>query len=302
MATPRKKRRSTASTTRRASLSGTPTPAASRRRPMRPVGLAVIAATILGGGYLIKKGIDKVVGSGGSDDSLKLPASTSTSTVTKAKVTVPKISTNAGSFPLKHGQKGELIRTLQTAILAKAGPAATEIRNSGGADGVFGDGMARALAALGEYSVRSVDQTAFNRILGLSATQSAGVPALAPPAGSPAAVLSVRPLSLVNAADPNGKNIGLPEVVTLRNQLIQAVERYDPTAAAYAVAAARNVAGYKALNYNSMGIRWPKEGIDVRQTIATKLGKMFPGNMQVRTALLSIGLTLDAAGIWRADF
>jgi peptidoglycan hydrolase-like protein with peptidoglycan-binding domain len=298
MATPRKA--STSRRKRRAPAAQRPKGLAggvTAKRPMKPVALGLVAVTLIGGGYLIKRAVDKAVG--GETDFL-LPSSPSSSSRSTKKKAAPKYPVNTGTFPLKFGQKGELIRTLQNALLNKGGGAAAEIRNSGGADAIFGEGVARALAAVGEYSSRSVDQAAFNRLLtGKSAAQ---LPVTATPAGSPAALMQTQPLSLANVPDDLGRNMSLPDVVALRKQLVAAVERFDPQASAVAVAAMRNVAGYKAVNYNSMGIRWPRAGVDVRQTIATKLGQTFAGNPMIRTALLSIGLKLDAAGIWRADF
>ncbi|PTB97999.1 hypothetical protein C9994_00130 [Marivirga lumbricoides] len=82
---------------------------------------------------------------------------------------VPRLS--SGSFPLKSGSRGTLVKQLQQALLNIGGEAAqyirsTSVRPDGTPDGVFGSGTEKALRAAGYNS--SVSESTFAQITGSS--------------------------------------------------------------------------------------------------------------------------------------
>ncbi|MGK7390284.1 MAG: peptidoglycan-binding domain-containing protein [Candidatus Cyclobacteriaceae bacterium M2_1C_046] len=84
---------------------------------------------------------------------------------------VPR-NTASGTFPLRSGSRGELVKQLQQGLLNLRGQAAsyirsTSIRPDGTPDGVFGSGTEKALRAAG-YST-SVSESTFSKITGSSA-------------------------------------------------------------------------------------------------------------------------------------
>ncbi|BDD08546.1 hypothetical protein FUAX_09780 [Fulvitalea axinellae] len=63
----------------------------------------------------------------------------------------------AGIWPLRKGHRGETVKRLQLALLEKGGEPARTIRMSGGADGVFGNGLAKALKSAGHSETVSFE-------------------------------------------------------------------------------------------------------------------------------------------------
>ncbi|MEM1134238.1 MAG: hypothetical protein AAGI07_00255 [Bacteroidota bacterium] len=91
----------------------------------------------------------------------------------------PKRASNTGtnqSFPLQPGSRGANVRLLQSALLKVGGRAAEFIKNTGGADGIYGNGTRSALLAAGYpttiskalfqqiISVQSKTENAFSKI------------------------------------------------------------------------------------------------------------------------------------------
>ncbi|MEN7547825.1 hypothetical protein AAG747_07890 [Rapidithrix thailandica] len=84
------------------------------------------------------------------------------STRKRSSPKVPGAPVSKG-FPLRQGSTGPLVRQLQAALLQQGGSAAALLRASGGADGTFGRGTAKALVRAGYPTV--VDRSTFERLI-----------------------------------------------------------------------------------------------------------------------------------------
>ena len=148
------------------------------KKKMIAVSLAAVTAGIVGyfGWQYLKRhktknastnaDIDAVLRQ--SNNLLQLPVSTqpvfvdttnSTKTTPAYSISTPKSDSNSDGFPLQKGSKGDLVKQLQTALIARYGKS---ILPRYGADGDYGSETINALKKLGFPS--SVNQSTFNVI------------------------------------------------------------------------------------------------------------------------------------------
>ncbi len=83
-------------------------------------------------------------------------------------ISTTSATTSTPGFPLKMGSKGDLVKALQKALLAKGGSVAAHIKLSGGADGNWGPGTQRAVQSAGLPVV--ITEAQWKKIVGSNTT------------------------------------------------------------------------------------------------------------------------------------
>ena len=241
-----------------------------------PNGLKLLGVLALlgAGGYATARAISSTSPQGPPADSTGGP-----------RLPSPVPTTPGTKFPLVMGMKGNaLVKQLQQAILSKGGPGALEIQNSGGADGSFGPGTSRALAAMGQQQTTTVTEATFNQIVYGQATSST-VPGLPAPSSTPP------PRSI----QPN--QVTVTNVNKLQSDLKMAVHTLDPAGVLKVLHQLKTPADYNAVNDNGDGLHF-YDSLLTNQTIVTKVLSMWPGDPRFEAAFSMMGL-VKQGGKWQ---
>ncbi len=114
---------------------------------MKTKGKIIVGAAALGTGVLIYKVVSKQKGKSTIDP-----------------IEIEDISTKGDSFPLSQGSRGENVKMLQNVLLSKGGTIAKYIRDTGGADGIWGPGTNKAVS-LARWPL-SIDEATFKSLTG----------------------------------------------------------------------------------------------------------------------------------------
>lgn len=132
----------------------------------------------------------------------------STNSATQAPVAPPPTS-SVPLWPLRRGSRGQQVRTLQNALLARGGEVAKIIQSTGGADGIFGSGTEKALTTAGFPA--TVSQVTYNILMtGTGATGNPAPPAsTAAPTGTHLFADSWSGTSVYVGPGNRGKNISI---------------------------------------------------------------------------------------------
>ncbi|GAA5036641.1 hypothetical protein GCM10011506_30030 [Marivirga lumbricoides] len=174
---------------------------------------------------------------------------------------------SSGSFPLKSGSKGTLVKQLQQALLNIGGETAQHIRSTSvrpdeTPDGVFGSGTEKALRAAGYNSV--VSESTFAQIIGSSKSNGA----------------------------LNGK--------TIADQLIKAANEQNLFAALAALKQMQNTNDYQSVKSHFATAR--VGGVRVTSPVNALLSVAFKNNeaakVKIRAEFSRMGLKQSANGTW----
>lgn len=183
------------------------TTTASRARSLKAV--AIVGGGLLGTFLAVKAmGKPRPSVSSSSDAAAPVPAPAGTSAL------------------LKRGQSSAQVRLVQQALLKLGGEPARLLQAAGGADGSYGPGMERALAAAGFKQPGQLSQAGYKALLQkaagtVTATKAAAAKALAPPLSVAPPVAAPTPARAPAPRKPanNLPAVGLPLPVATATQL-----------------------------------------------------------------------------------
>ena len=183
------------------------------------------------------------------------------------------VQNNSGSFPLRKGSRGEVVKLLQNALLAIGGQAAmhiqtTSIKPDGTPDGVFGGGTEKALRAAG-YPVVVAEGT-FSKLIASGRAK----------AGSNRSSIQ------------NDREIA--------NELIKAANDRNAFAVLAGLQKIKDIRGYSSVSSRFKNIRIL--GVRVTSLVNALLSVVFrnnePAKVKIRAEFRRIGLKQNANGVW----
>ena len=227
------------------------------------------AGVLFGGGYLLYNYLQDRAAMNRSTRLLE-PATLIPTLPANTQVIVKN---NSGSFPLKKGSKGEVVKVLQNALLVIGGQAASHIQTSsikpdGTPDGVFGNGTEKALRAAG-YPV-TVPESTFSQLI-VTGKAKAGSKALTP-----------------------------QDSQSLANELIKATRGRNLFATLNGLQKIKDVTQYTAISFYFKNIRIM--GIRVTSLVNALLSVAFksnePAKVKIRAEFKRIGLKQNSEGVW----
>lgn len=233
--------------------------------------LGTIAVASVGAGAFFAYQHFKGENDSSTDASQDVPSGSGT---TSTPQKIASSTWKSGVFPIVKGMtKNNDVYALQMALLQGGGAAADFIKNSGGADGSYGNGLASALAAAG-LPASIVNQAKLSEIINSISVKTGYNTGT-----------TVSKTNIFKTGNPS-------------SDIKNAVASNDVNNVVAALSQLKSVADYQAANNNGDGILFA--GDFLRRTIVTKLLETF-GNSdraKIEAEFLRIGLKKNSNNVW----